>query len=122
MSGTVYSDGFMRGATDYLRRTPGAFKDYLKTDFVPLPLRISVTPGEPGVCEKLAAGNPLGTGLIDAGDACVKGYASESCWMDCCDGNSVKTNIVDANKKGCSLYFEDNGGGEQACKALPGKR
>jgi len=118
VSGTPYSDGFLQGATAYLKRTPGAFKDYLKTDFVPFHLGISIG-GLPGVCETLAAGDPLGAGLIDAADACEDGTPDESCWMNCCDGTNVRANIATLNKVGCAIYFK--GKPEETCKAPPGK-
>lgn len=115
VSQTPYSDGFLAAARNHLKINPGAFQEYLTSEFVPFHLRIT------GICEKLASGDVLGEGLLKKDDACENGYADESCWKDCCDGNSVRANVSAMNREGCSIYYEENGGDEVACKALPGK-
>jgi hypothetical protein len=109
----TYDRGFMARANAHLEKNPKTFENFLASESVPFHLR--------AICRKRGAGVPAGSGLLKKDDACLKGYASETCWKDCCTGTTVKVDIADGNKPGCSLYFEDNQGPEAACIARPGK-
>lgn len=109
VAGTPYSSGFVRAAKAHLARNKDAFSKYLKTDLVPFHLRIS------GRCEELAAGEPLGTGLVTKGDQCKRGREDESCDVDCCDG--VNFSPLEGSEEGCKLFKENR---ERASKQVCG--